>query len=961
MSKQSEQILEEKLIAQLEKLGYQYVSVPGEASLLANLKAQLEKHNNFSLSNSEFEKVLNILHKGSVFEKAKTLREKQHIVRDNGDNLYFEFLNIEHWCQNEYQVTNQVSVEGTYKNRYDVTLLINGLPLVQIELKRRGLELKEAFNQINRYQRHSFGANSALFQYLQIFVISNGVNTKYYAHNNIKAMTFKQTYYWTDRENKRLTNILNGFTSEFLEPCHISKMICKYIVLNETNKILMVLRPYQFYAVEALIDRVKNSNKNGYIWHTTGSGKTLTSFKASQILMNLPEVHKVVFVVDRKDLDYQTTREFNSFSKGSIDGTDSTKALVQQFTDDTKLIVTTIQKLNTAISKLKYERKMTDLKDKRIVFIFDECHRSQFGDTHSRINAFFNDIQLFGFTGTPIFKDNAVKNDLGKRTTKDLFTDCLHKYVITDAIRDENVLKFSVEYVGRYKRKDSATEIDIEVEDIDTKELMESPKRLDMIADYIIANHSRKTHNKDCSAMFCVSSVETLIKYYDLFQKKKAAGLHNLRIATIFSYASNEDDAEATGSLPEELSVVEEPRALYGLAAHSREKLDEFIGHYNLMFGTKFSTKDSETFYNYYNDISKKLKDRERSPENQDNRIDILLVVNMFLTGFDAKKVNTLYVDKNLKHHGLIQAYSRTNRILDERKSQGNIVVFRNLKNATDDAITLFSNKEAIEVIIMKPYEDYTKKFNEAFIELLKIAPTVNSVNDLKTEDDELAFIKAFREQMRIKNILTAFSDFKWDDLAMSEQLFEDYKSKYLDLWQKVKGDNQKEKVSILEDVDFELELIHRDEINVTYIIQLLIKLKSKVQSDVSKTEKEIFNLLNTEAHLRSKRELIEKFIRENLPVIDDNDAIPQEFEKFWGAEQQKAFNLLVKEENLNPEKTEKSIEDYLFAEREPLRDEVLELIEGDKPTLLQRKKIGDRILAKIISFVDTFVNGMVS
>ncbi len=960
MAKQPELVLEEQLVAQLQRLGYSLVMISDEKELIANLKTQLEKHNNKQFSTTEFERILNLLSKGSVFEKAKTLRESRlHILRDNGEDCYFEFINTNHWCQNQFQVTHQVTMEGTYKNRYDVTLLINGLPLVQIELKRRGLELKEAFNQINRYQRHSFGASAALFQYIQIFVISNGVNTKYYAHNNIKAMTFKQTYYWSDKENKRLTNILNGFTSEFLEPCHISKMICKYIVLHETNKLLMVLRPYQYYAVEALIDRVKNSNKNGYIWHTTGSGKTLTSFKASQILMDLPQVHKVVFVVDRKDLDYQTTIEFNSFSKGSIDGTDSTKALVQQFTDDTKLIVTTIQKLNTAISKLKYERKMADLKDKRIVFIFDECHRSQFGDTHNRINAFFNDIQLFGFTGTPIFKDNAVKNDLGKRTTKDLFTDCLHKYVITDAIRDENVLKFSVEYVGRYKRKDSATEIDIEVEDIDTKELMESPKRLEMITDYIIANHNRKTHNKDFSAMFCVSSIETLIKYYDLFQKKKAAGLHNLRVATIFSYAANEDDAEATGSLPDELSVVEEPRALYGLAAHSREKLDEFIGHYNQQFGTKFSTRDSETFYNYYNDISKKIKDREKSPENQDNRIDILLVVNMFLTGFDAKKANTLYVDKNLKHHGLIQAYSRTNRILDEKKSQGNIVVFRNLKNATDEAITLFSNKEAIEVIIMKPYEDYTKKFNDAFIELLKIAPTVNSVNDLKTEEDELAFIKAFREQMRIKNILTAFSDFKWDDLAMNEQLFEDYKSKYLDLWQKVKNDNQKEKVSILEDVDFELELIHRDEINVAYIIQLLIKLKSKVQSDVTQTEKEIFNLLNTEAHLRSKRELIEKFIKENLPVIEETESIPQEFEKFWSEEQQKAFSKLVEEENLNPSKTEKTIEDYLFAEREPLRDEVLELIEGDKPTLLQRKKIGDRILAKIVGFVDTFVNGI--
>ena len=714
----------------------------------------------------------------------------------------------------------------------------------------------------------------------------------------------------------------------------------------------MVLRPYQFYAVEALVDKVMHSRSNGYIWHTTGSGKTLTSFKASQILTALPKVKKVVFVVDRKDLDYQTTKEFNSFSKGSIDGTDNTKALVKQFTDDTKLIVTTIQKLNTAISKQHYVAKMEKLKDERIVFIFDECHRSQFGETHGRINKFFNNPQMFGFTGTPIFADNAVKNELGKRTTKELFGDCLHKYVITDANKDENVLKFSVEYVGRYKKKDSATEIDIEVEDIDTKELMESPVRLEKIADYILANHNRKTHNKEFTAMFCVSSVETLIKYYDIFYRKKEAGQHNLKIATIFSYAANEDDADANGFIPEELSVVEEPRALYGLQAHSREKLDEFIGHYNKMFETNFSTKDSESFYNYYNDISKKVKER---------KIDILLVVNMYLTGFDSPPLNTLYVDKNLKYHGLIQAYSRTNRILNEQKSQGNIVVFRNLKNATDEAITLFSNKEAIEVIIMKPYEDYVKKFNEAFIALLKITPTVNSVNELQTEDDELQFIKAFRELMRIKNILTAFADFKWADLAMNEQLFEDFKSKYLDLYDKVKSDHQKEKVSILEDVDFELELIHRDEINVAYIIQLLIKLKSKVKKDFEQTEKEIFNLLNTEAHLRSKRELIEKFIQDNLPVIEDTDDIPQEFEKFWNAEQQKAFNQLVNEENLSPERTQSLIEDYLYAEREPLRDEILDLLKGEQPTLLERKKTGDRILKKILNFVETFINGIQS
>jgi type I restriction enzyme R subunit len=797
-------------------------------------------------------------------------------------------------------------------------------------------------------------------------VISNGVNTKYYANN--RNQSFKQTFYWTDFENKRLSNILNGFTDSFLEPCHISKMICKYIVLNETYKVPMVLRPYQYYAVEALIDRVKNTNKNGYIWHTTGSGKTLTSFKASQILMKMQDVHKVVFVVDRKDLDFQTTKEFNSFLDGCIDGTDNTSNLVKQFLNtyidkkgeakNTDLIVTTIQKLNTAISKLKYESKMAQLKDKRIVFIFDECHRSQFGETHKRIKEFFNNCQMFGFTGTPIFADNAAKNENGKRTTKDLFEDCLHKYVITDAIKDENVLKFSVEYVGRYKHKDGReTNIDIEVEDIDTKELMEDDARLEKIADYIIAHHYRKTHSKTFTAMFCVNNVPTLIKYVDLFKKKRLEGKHNLNIATIFSYGTNEDDADANGFINFEkdfdsfdLNLVAEDRFQYQSSLHTREKLDEYIVDYNNLFGTKYSTKDSESFYNYYNDISKKVKER---------KIDLLLVVNMFLTGFDSPTLNTMYVDKNLKYHGLIQAYSRTNRILNEQKSQGNIVAFRNLKSRTDEAITLFSNKEAIEVIVMKPYEDYAAKFNEAFENLLEIVPTTNSVDDLETEDDELNFIKAFRDLIRIKNILTAFADFKWEDLSMSEQLFNDYQSKYLDLWQKVKSDHQKEKVSILEDVDFELELIHRDEINVAYIIQLLIKLKSQTQKDTTKAEQEIFNLLSTETTLRSKRELIEKFIQENLPVILDTDEIEPEFDKFWNKEQQDAFLKLVSEENLSPEKTEKLIEDYLFAERQPMRDEVLELVNGEKPSLLHRKKIGDRILKRILDFVDTFINGM--
>jgi type I restriction enzyme, R subunit len=969
MSKQSEHVLEEQLIAQLQQLGYNYIVINSEKDLLLNLKGQLEKHNHTALAKTgnaqftqaEFERVLSLLSKGSVFDKSKILRQKQHIVRDNGDNLYFEFLNTEHWCQNQYQVTNQVSQEGKYKNRYDVSILINGLPLVQIELKRRGLELKEAFNQINRYQRHSFGANSALFQYVQIFIISNGVNTKYYANN--RNQSFKQTFFWTDVNNKRLSNILNGFTDTFLEPCHLSKMICKYIVLNEAYKIPMILRPYQFYAVEALIERVKNSTKNGYIWHTTGSGKTLTSFKASQILMNLPQVHKVVFVVDRKDLDYQTTKEFNSFQEGSIDGTDNTKNLVNQFTDTyidkkgetkhSKLIVTTIQKLNTAITKLKYEKKMAELKDKRIIFIFDECHRSQFGDTHKRIKAFFNNAQLFGFTGTPIFADNGAKNEHGKRTTKDLFEECLHKYVITDAIKDENVLKFAVEYVGRYYRRGDLdgrpSNIDIEVEDIDTKELMEDEIRLDKITDYIIEYHNRKTQSKSFTAMFCISNVDTLIKYVDLFNKKKAAGLHKLNIATIFSYGANNDDKDANG-------LINDEDECNAINVHYRDTLEAYIQDYNQLFGDNFTTKDTQSFYNYYNDISKKVKER---------KIDILLVVNMFLTGFDSPTLNTLYVDKNLRYHGLIQAYSRTNRILNEQKSQGNIVAFRNLKNRTDEAITLFSNKEAIDVIIMKPYEDYIAKFDEAFEHLIALTPTTDSVDDLQTEDDELEFIKAFRDLMRIKNILMAFSDFKWTDLKMTEQQFEDFKSKYLDLYDKVRSEHQKEKVSILEDVDFELELIHRDEINVAYIIQLLIKLKQSLMDNHQPKEKkeqilkDIQTLLQTEVELRSKRELIEQFIQQNLPVINHIDEVAPAFDTYWSAAQQQAFNTLVEEEQLFADKTEKLIEDYLFSERIPLRDEILELIDGTKPSVLQRKIIGERILKKIMNFVETFINGI--
>jgi type I restriction enzyme R subunit len=943
MSTQPEQVLEDNLIEQLVKLGHAIVKIEDENGLLSNLKTQLEKHNNIQLTNGEFAKMLNHLNKGNVFERSKILRDKFQLTRDNGESIYIEFINQDHWCQNQFQVTRQITIEGSYKNRYDVTILINGLPLVQIELKRRGLELKEAFNQINRYHRHSFGASNGLFLYVQVFIISNGVNTKYYANNYNQS--FKQTFYWSDKDNHTITQ-LDQFTRAFLEPCHISKMICKYIVLAEVTKSLMILRPYQYYATEAIIEQVRKTNDNGYIWHTTGSGKTLTSFKTSQILTKLPMVHKVVFVVDRKDLDYQTAKEFNSFAKGSIDSTDNTSMLVKQLSNDTPLIVTTIQKLNHAISKAKHTDKIAHMKTEKVVFIFDECHRSQFGETHKNIKSFFGNNQMFGFTGTPIFADNAGSNELGKRTTKDLFNECLHRYVITDAIRDENVLKFSVEYVGRYKQKeDSRTEIDIEVEDIDRKELMESPVRLEKITDYILAHHDRKTHSRAYTAIFCVSSVEVLTKYYELLKDKREAGQHHLKVATIFSYTANEDDKNANGFLPDELGATESQN---NVNSHTRDKLESYIADYNKLFNTGFSTRDSQSFYNYYNDIATRVKNRE---------VDILLVVNMFLTGFDSKTLNTLYVDKNLKYHGLIQAYSRTNRILTEQKSQGNIVCFRNLKKATDDALALFANPNAKEQIFLHPYEYYVAKFNEAFDNLLDIAPTVDSVNDLHTEDAKLEFVTAFRELMRLRNVLISFSDFSFDDLKMDAQEFEDYKSKYLDLYQSTTGGG-KEKVSILNDVDFELELIHRDEINVTYIIKLLARLVNATGDEYDDRKKEISNLLGGEATLRSKKELIERFINENLPHIESRDDVQDEFEKFWNEEQAKAFEQICQEEELHQDRFQRVIEDYLYHQREPLRDVIMTTRKGAQPGILQRKTVAERIVLKLKDFVETFING---
>lgn len=967
MTTQPEALLEAELVAQLRGMGYGYVTITDDASLLANLRAQLEAFNATTFSKRDMTRILNHLQKGTLYDRSKILRDRYALEREDGTVSYVRFFDGGDPAANKWQVTQQVTNIGSYTNRYDVTILCNGLPVVQVELKRSGLELKEAFNQVLRYKRHSYWANGGLFQYIQLFAISNGVNTKYYVNNPTEALTFAQTFYWTDEHSRRKSE-LPAFAADLLSIPRLGRMLGHYVVMNDRDRRLMVLRPYQVYAVEGLVDKVRRydpatkerTDNYGYIWHTTGSGKTLTSFKASQVIMGLPEVAKVVFVVDRKDLDYKTMEDFNDYKEGSVDATENTRGLVEQLGDpNTKLIVTTIQKLHIAISKLRHERKVEALKDARMVFIFDECHRSQFGKTHGDITSYFTNAQLFGFTGTPIFAENASKNELGKRTTKQLFGECLHKYVITDAIRDENVLRFSVEYVGRYTKKDGV-ELDIEVEDIDRAEVFDDEKRLGKVVDHILSVHDRKTHERAYSALFAISSIPALLKYYELFRQRKEAGGHDLRIAAIYSYGTNEEDEEAVGAIPDDTNLASEPPASYG-TGHSREALDHIIGDYNAQFGTAFSSKDQKGMENYFKDITKKLREREKVNARDSDRIDLVLVVNMMLTGFDAKKVNTLYVDKRLRYHGLIQAYSRTNRILNEKKSQGNIVAYRNLKQATDDALALFSNKEAKEVIFLPPYEKLVAQFIAAYKKLLEVAPTVRSVDGLVDEEKQLEFVSAFRELIRLLNVLKTYAEFDWRDLPLTEQTFADYTSKYLDLRDSVQRQRAKEKHSILEDIDFELVLVHRDEINVAYILKLLARLKAEQSAAKREAmERQITSLLNSDVELRSKRELIEKFIAEHLPKITDADRIQDEFDRYWEDQRVMALKAICEEEHLDQKQFANLIEAYVFTGQEPLKDDVFKCLEA-RPSVLKAREIGERIVTRMKEYVEVFVRGMVA
>ena len=928
----SEKELEENLLKQLSDQGYEIVDVKDEESLLENFRKQLEKFNNIKFSNEEFTKILTHLAGGSIFEKSKKLRDKFELPKENGKIEYIKFIDKENVENNIFQVTNQITIKGLYENRYDVTILVNGLPLVQIELKKKTVQLKKAFYQVQRYQRHSY-SYKALFQYIQIFVISNEENTRYFSNNS--ELNYAFTFSWADEYNLK-KNKLTDFAASFLDRKHLGNMLTKYIVTNETMKALMILRPYQYYAVEKIIDRVKNyPNRNGYIWHTTGSGKTLTSFKASQILSSLNGIDKVIFCVDRKDLDYQTSKEFNAFSKGSVGDVNNTGQFVDQMiSSNYNIIVTTIQKLNNAISKPYYLKQMEKIKDKRIVFIFDECHRTQFGETHAKINEFFTNKQFFGFTGTPIFADNAIKY----RTTKDLFDDCLHKYTIKEAIDDENVLGFSVEYYSTFNLKDKEgndLSPDEMIENgIDTKEVFSNRQRLEKIVDFILEHHNSKTSNREYQSIFAISDINTLIEYYKIFKEKGT----NLKIASIFTYEANSDLANDEGTFEVEGNECK----------HPREYLDEMVADYNKMFGDNFNLNQENGFNSYFVDISKKIKER---------KIDILLVVNMFLTGFDSKYLNTLYVDKNLKYHGLIQAYSRTNRILNVNKQHGNIVCFRNLKKRTDEAIKLFSDENAVETVLMKDYSEYIGIINQYIEKLRDLADTSEDVDRLETEDNKLNFIEIFKNILRVLNRLETFSNFDFEDLDISKDEFESFKSKYVDMYDTLVGSRGSDgtKTSIIDEVDFEIELLKKDSINVAYIVSLLKNLDSN-QASFAKDVEFILKTMESSPVLRNKKELLERFIKENREILtfESKEDIEDGLAEFLKKEKEKAIQNMIAEEELKAESVNNIIEKCEFTSRTANYGDIKDAFIKSPSTLKLNSRI-KTIQHKIENILDKF------
>jgi type I restriction enzyme R subunit len=911
MSYQSEAELEQQLLNLMKtKFDYEFIKIKDVSVLESNFRTQLNYLNRVNLAGSdltdkEFERVMIYINGKSIFQSAKQLRDKFQLQRDNGDVIYLQLIDFDTPSNNKYQISNQITLRGKYENRYDVTLLINGLPIVQCELKRRGLHIKEAFNQMCRYARHSY---DGLFRYIQILIISNGVDTKYFA-NGDKPYQYPFTFYWTDEQNNRITNLFD-FSNAFLNHKNLIEMLNTYTVLNDTDKIMLIMRPYQVYAVRALVKQALETGNGGYIWHTTGSGKTLTSFKAAQILSAKESIKKVIFVIDRHDLDTQTLEEFNKFEKDSVDTTDNTFTLVKQFKDKgNRLIVTTVQKLNHAIRKVKYASIMERYSEEKMIIIMDECHRSQFGDMHTRIKKFFHKAQFFGFTGTPRFIENKSQDG---RTTADIFGRCLHTYMIKEAIYDNNVLGFSVEYVKTFKGQYDENNNE-KVKAIDTKEVFEEPYRISLVASHIINHHNNKTMSRKYTAIFATPGIPMLLKYYEEFKTIK----HDLNIAAIFSYQANEN--------------------LDGKAEHSRESLDKIIADYNKTFGTSFST---DTFSSYHADVTKRVKKAE---------IDILIVVNMFLTGFDSKPLNTLYVDKNLQYHDLLQAYSRTNRIYEATKKWGNVVCYRNLKIATDEALRRFSNGDGMDVILQKDFQTYLKEFKKALYAMLAIAPTPQDVDSLFKESDQEKFVLAFKALAQLLLALRTFIDFEFTEelLGIDEQTYEDYKSKYLNLYEKYKKTNNgDEKASIISDIDFEIELVQTDRINVEYILNLLRNMSRENESSREKDIRHILTELGRtdNEQLKKKVDLIKAFLEHELQHVSPEHDVDEAYLEYENKERAKEIEKFANESEIDIDFLKNEISEYEFTglfDRERINNQI------QKPFLIKKK-----IVTQIIDFI---------
>ena len=919
---QSEAALEKQFIEDLQSQGYEYLFIETEDALKSNLRRQLEKLNNYTFSDSEWSRFFDTCissSNDSIVEKTRRIQNDhiQNLIRDDGSTKNIRLFDKTDIHNNYLQVINQYSASGEHDNRYDVTILVNGLPLIHVELKRRGVDIKEAFNQINRYQEESFWSGSGLFEYVQIFVISNGTLTKYYSNttrfNHVSKQTpgtrnhgkrtnnsFEFTSYWADGNNRIIPDLLD-FTRTFFARHTILSILAKYCVFDCENK-LLVMRPYQIVATERILNRILVSTNykklgtvdaGGYIWHTTGSGKTLTSFKTAQLASQLPFIDKVLFVVDRQDLDYQTIKEYDRFEKGAANGNRNTAVLERNLSDPSKrILVTTIQKLEILIKR----NKGHEIYDKHVVLIFDECHRSQFGEMHMMITKAFRQYHLFGFTGTPIF---AANSSFGKnptlRTTKDAFGDRLHAYTIVNAINDGNVLPFLIDYVKTIKAADEIS--DSEISGIETEKIMGSPERIKLITQYILEHFDQKTKRNSFydhkgrklngfNSIFAVSSIPMAIKYYAEFKKQMESSDRKLNVAMIYTSQQNGDDWDG------EIEVGE--MDLDTLTASERQFLDMAIDDYNKMFSTNFDTS-SDGFQNYYKDVSQRMKNRD---------IDMLIVVNMFLTGFDATTLNTLWVDKNLRSHGLIQAFSRTNRILNSVKSYGNIICFRKLRKATEDALALFGDDAATGIALLKTYDDYYNGYvDHDGNQILGYKALVEKLlNEFPLEEQIIGdeakknFVKLFGSILRLVNILSAFDQFAGNEI-LSPRDMQDYQSRYLDIYRSIRVKKTKDDVTA--DIVFEIELIKQVEVNIDYILML-----AKKYHDENCKNKEILvdieKAIGSSTQLHSKRDLIMMFISQ----VDASTDIYSDWNSFVMEQKSEELQRLIQEYRLHPEET---------------------------------------------------------